>query len=397
MKILIITQYFWPENFRINDLAKELVNRGYKVDVLTGQPNYPDGKFYNGYSFKFSNEIFSGINIIRVPIIPRGTNYFTLSLNYLSYAVFASLYILFNKGKYQNIFSVNYSPVTSLIPAIIGKIKFKIKLFIWVQDLWPESVKAVTKKDYKIVNYLLNKLVKTIYYYSDKILISNKGFEKSITKKEVKKNKIKFMPNWAEDIFDNLDDIDSKKYKSLIPEGFTVMFAGNLGEAQDLPNILKAIDLTEDKINWVFLGSGRKLNWFKKKIDQKKLNHRVKLLGSYPLKEMPHFFYHADLSLVSLTDEYIFSLTMPGKVQSYMASSKPIVSMLNGEGNEIIKKAKCGFCAKSSDFKKLANNINFASNLDKVKLREYGKNSRKYYESNFKKNKIIDDFCKLLN
>ena len=130
MKILIITQYFWPENFRINDLAKELVNRGYKVDVLTGQPNYPDGKFYNGYSFKFSNEIFSGINIIRVPIIPRGTNYFTLSLNYLSYALVASFYILLKKGKYENIFSVNYSSITSLIPAILGKLKFKIKLFV---------------------------------------------------------------------------------------------------------------------------------------------------------------------------------------------------------------------------------------------------------------------------
>ena len=397
MKVLIVSQYFWPENFRINDLAIELVNRGYKVDVLTGQPNYPEGKFYVGYNFKFSKEIYSGINIIRVPIIPRGTNFFTLSLNYLSFALVASFYILFKKGKYQNIFSVNYSPITSVIPAIVAKLKFKIKLFVWVQDLWPESIKAVTKKDYKLIIYLLNKLVKIIYLFSDKILISNKGFEKSIRNKNIKKNKIQFMPNWAEDVFDNRNKIDLKKYKSLIPSNFTVMFAGNLGEAQDLPNILKAIDLTDNKINWVFLGSGRKFNWFKKKIEHKKLNHRVKLLGSYPLSEMPDFFCHADLCLVSLTDDYIFSLTMPGKVQSYMASSKPIVSMLNGEGNKIIKNANCGLCANSSDFKKLADNINFASNLDKVKLLEFGKNSRKYYESNFKKDKIIDEFCELLN
>ena len=397
MKILIVTQYFWPENFRINDLAIELVNRGYMVDILTGQPNYPDGKFYDGYSFKFSKESYSGINIIRVPIIPRGANYLTLSLNYISYSLIASLYILFKKGKYQNIFSVNYSPITSVIPAIIAKIKFKKKLFVWVQDLWPESVKAVTKKDLKLLNCFLNKLVKIIYSFCDKILISNKGFQKSITKKNVVKNKIHFMPNWAEDIFDDKDNIDLKKYKNLIPSGFTVMFAGNLGQAQDLPNILKAIELTKNKINWVFLGSGRKFNWFKNEINKKKLNHRVRLLGSYPLREMPHFFCHAHVTLVSLTDEYIFSLTMPGKVQSYMASSKPIATMLNGEGNKIIKDANCGFCANSADFKNLAKNLNFASNLDTKKLLELGKNSRRYYEANFKKKKIIDNFCKLLN
>ena len=205
------------------------------------------------------------------------------------------------------------------------------------------------------------------------------------------------MPNWAEDIFDDKENIDLKKYKNLIPSGFTVMFAGNLGQAQDLPNILKAIELTEDKINWVFLGSGRKFNWFKNRIDKKKLNHRVRLLGSYPLSEMPHFFCHDHVTLVSLTDEYIFSLTMPGKVQSYMASSKPIATMLNGEGNKIIKDANCGFCANSADFKNLAKNLNFASNLDTKKLLELGKNSRRYYEANFKKKKIIDNFCKLLN
>ena len=397
MKVLIVSQYFWPENFRINDLSNELINRGYEVDVITGQPNYPEGKFYDGYSFRYSNQKYNNINIFRIPIIPRGNNYLMLSLNYISFAVLGSIYALFKKKKYDKIFAVNYSPITAVIPAIIIKIKHNTKLFLWVQDLWPESINVVTKINFFGVNYILNKIVKSIYFYSDKILVSNKGFSKSILKKGVKENKIEFMPNWAEDLFEKVNKIKIKKYQHLIPPGFVVMFAGNMGIAQDLENVLNAIELTNDKIKWVFLGKGRKLKWFSNKIKEKKLSSRVKILGVYSLDEMPNFFCHADLTLVSLTNDYIFSLTTPGKVQSYMASGKPIVTMLNGEGNSIIKDANCGFCANASDYKKLAVNIMNASNLSSQKLKEYGNNGRKYYETNFKKKIIIDKFCDLLS
>jgi len=285
----------------------------------------------------------------------------------------------------------------AVIPAIIIKIKYKTKLFLWVQDLWPESIHAITKINFVGLNYILNMMVKLIYFFSDKILVSNNGFFKSILEKGVKKEKIEFMPNWSEKIFEEDQKINKKKYKHLIPSGFVVMFAGNMGKAQDLENILNAIELTNDKIKWVFLGEGRKLKWFSNEIKEKKLDLKVKILGAYPLEEMPHFYCHADLTLVSLTNDYIFSLTMPGKVQSYMASGKPIVTMLNGEGNRIIQSANCGFCANASDYKKLAVNITNASNLSSKKLNEYGKNGKKYYEINFKKEIIINKFCKLLD
>lgn len=393
MRILLVTQQFWPENFRINDLAIELVKRGYEVDVLTGQPNYPDGKFYGGYGFNFSNEKYCGINIIRIPIIPRGKNYFTLALNYISFALIGSFFLLMKNKKYDKIFAVNYSPITAIIPAIIFKIKNKIKLFIWVQDLWPESVKAATNFNFFGFYYILEKIVKTIYSYSDKIFISNNSFAESIVKKGVIKDKIEFMPNWAEDIFDQTQKVDYDRYKKLIPSGFTVMFAGNMGEAQDLENVLKAIECTGHEINWVFLGKGRKFEWFSSEIKKKRLSSRVKILGGYPLNEMPNFFCHADLMLVSLKDDYIFNLTMPGKVQSYMSFGKPIVAMLNGEGNIIIQKANCGYCANSSDYKNLSNNINMASKASSSELEEMGKSGMKYYKLNFNKNKIINKLC----
>lgn len=394
MKLLIVSQYFWPEEFRINDLALDLIKRGHDVSVITGNPNYPKGKFIKGYGFKYSIEVFNGIKIYRVPIFPRGKNSLMLIINYLSFVFFGCFFSFFHRIKYDKVFAVNYSPITAVLPGLVYSKKNKIKLSIWVQDLWPESIVASSNIKSKIVLSVLNKLVKYIYKNSDNIFVSNYGFINSIIEKKIPVNKIKFMPNWAEDIFESSRTLNVNRKEFNIPKGFVIMFAGNIGESQDFESIIKAIELNKENhsIQWVFVGDGRKSKWLHHKIHKKKLTKIVTLLGRHPTESMPSFFKLADVMLVSLKNEYIFSLTVPGKVQSYMASSKPILTMLNGEGSRIIKESKSGFVANAGDYKTLSKNAQKCFSLSSIKLDELGQNAFNHYKKNYSKGKIIDFF-----
>ena len=396
MDILIVSQYFWPENFRITDLALELIKRKHHVTVLTGQPNYPIGKFFKGYS-AFSNwvEHFNGIKILRMPIVPRGScNNFMLILNYLSFAISGSIRAILIPKKYDAIIALNYSPITAVYPAIIYKLKKKVKLLLWVHDLWPESVRSASNIKSDLVDQLLLKIVKSVYSNSDKILISSNGFMQSIIAKGIEESKVIYMPNWAEDIFEDASTVDRNKYLATIPKGFIVMFAGNIGDAQDFDSIIKAAEITkkENEIKWVIIGDGRNIDYVKQKLIKEGLEDTIFLLGRYPLSEMPSFFIHADIMLFSLKDELIFSLTIPGKLQSYMAFGKPIAAMINGEGANIISESHSGFVCNAGDYKQLADNILTAYYMPSNELEKLGENGYKYYKMNFNKKYLIDEF-----
>ena len=201
MKILIVSLYFWPEEFRINDLATDLIDRGHEVTVLTGSPNYPKGKFYNGYGFNYKTEYYKGVKLYRVPIIARGSNNINLLLNYISFLLSGSIFAFFHKGNYDKVFAVNFSPITSVIPAIVYSKKNSVKLYLWVQDLWPESVAAASNIKSKKLNLFLTKIVKYIYANSNSILVQSEGFIKSVSDKGISKEKIFYLPNWAEDLY----------------------------------------------------------------------------------------------------------------------------------------------------------------------------------------------------
>ena len=398
MKFLIVSQYFWPEEFRINDLAFELVKKGHEVHVITGNPNYPKGDFIKGYGFKYLTETFQGVKIFRVPIFPRRNNSIMLVLNYLSFIFFGGLFAYFHKEKYDKVFSVNYSPITAILPAIVYCKKNKVKLSIWVQDLWPESIIAASNIRSEIIQKWVGKLVKFIYLKSDLIFVSNYEFRYPIIEKGISSEKIKFLPNWAEDFFVSSKELEPVRKDFNIPSGFVIMFAGNLGEAQDLEAILKAAELTKENhsIQWVFVGDGRKFKHLKEIVKEKKLTKTVSLLGRFPAETMPSFFKLADMMLVSLKDEYIFSLTVPGKIQSYMASGKPILAMLNGAGSKVVTEANCGIVADAGDYIQLAKNVLKSYNLSNEKLKDYGSNASKYYIKNYSKEKIINNFIELV-
>ncbi len=397
MKILIVSQYFWPENFRINDLAIGLKSKGHSVSVLTGVPNYPDGKIYKGYSFFSNDEIYEGIKIYRSPMINRGNgNSFRLFLNYFSYAFFASIKSLFiQRNKFDIIFVYEPSPITVVIPAIIIKKLKKIPLVLWVQDLWPESIEAVNVKLPNIVFSSLNKFVSYAYSKCDKILVTSKGYINSITQKNINIDKLMFFPQWAEPIFRPIDKDD--QIQKIMPSGFIVMFAGNIGTAQDFKTIIKAANIVknDNQIHWVIIGSGRMKDYVDKEIKRLELDN-VHMIGRYPLDDMPKFFAFADLLLISLKKSRIFSLTIPAKIQAYLACGRPILSMLEGEGAKIIEDAKAGINFSPGDYNSLAKGLLRIKN-EKAELSKMGLNARNYYLKNFDRDKLLEKLIKELN
>ncbi|WP_273568693.1 glycosyltransferase family 4 protein [Maribacter halichondriae] len=397
MNILIVSQYFWPEDFKVNDIAFDLVEKGHRVTVLTAKPNYPKGKFYEGYGmFSKRKEVHRGVNIIRCPIVPREKGgAMLLVLNYVSFIFFAYLSSLFRLKKgYDIIFSHLTSPITSALPAIWLKKRWNIPLVIWILDLWPESVAATTNIKNKQVYAFLNRVVRYIYRKSDKILVSSRSFRGSIEEKIQESEKIEYFPNWAEDTFISEVKIDYEVPE--FPEGFNIMFAGNIGDAQDFESIVLAAELVqEEHIDFIIVGDGRKFAWLEAEISNKGLKN-IHLMGRHPLAAMPLFFAKADAMLVSLKDEPIFRLTVPAKIQAYMASRKIILGMINGEANTMINESGCGYAVAAGDYESLAQRAVALKNITSTEREQMQNNATSYYRSNFEKATLLHNLEVLL-
>ena len=392
MRVLIVSQYFYPENFKVNDIAFELKKRGNEVTVLTAKPNYPKGKFYKGYNFlNRRREVINGVEILRVPIFPRfnGSGKY-LILNYISFLFFSFFAVhLRLKNEYDVVFSHHPSPLTSALPAVWLKKKFKIPYACWVLDLWPESVIANSRINGGVLIRQLTKVVQYIYNNSDKILVSSNSFKSSIIHNfQVQKTKIDYFPNWAEDVFTNTSaDVHSLPD---LPSGFNVVFAGNIGESQDFESVLKAAEHTKEQINWVFIGDGRKVAWVK---EQKKIRQleNIHLLGSFALETMPTFFKKADAMLVSLKNNPTFKKTIPAKIQAYMSTGSIILGMLSGEGKDLINQSGSGFAVDAGEYLGLAKNALKVKGLPMIEQQQIKKASKKYYSENFSKKILLDN------
>ena len=400
MNILIVSQYFYPEEFKINDLVTELVRRKHRVTVLTGKPNYPKGKFFPGYGFRGINiESYHGAEIIRVPLVRRGRGKaINLICNYLSYVFSAKSYIRRHKMVFDAIFCFGVSPITQAFPALYCKRKYGGRVVLWIQDLWPESVTAAGNVHNRNLLRLLKRMVKRIYEKCDMLLVQSEGFRDSILEKGDFGSKIRYAPNWAEDLYLEHTPPGDEAISSLMPPGFRVMFAGNVGAAQNVDAIVKAAAETRHvkEIKWIIVGDGRAREEVEKQATESGLSDTVIFLGRHPMSEMPAFFRYADAMIVSLRDEYIFSLTIPAKLQSYMASAKPVVSMLNGEGNRIIEEAQCGLTASAGDYKQLAKNVLELYRMPEVERCRMGENGFLFYQKNFDKKEIVDRIVKAM-
>jgi len=407
LKVLIVTQYFWPENFKINDLALQLKNNGHEIDVLTGIPNYPGGKIFKGYSqINIKNDYYNGIKIYRSFILTRGKNSrLRLFLNYISFVIFGSIKIIRLKKSYDLMFVYEPSPLTVTIPAIMKRKITKIPVVLWVTDLWPESVIATINSSKilkKIIYYLLNPVVDFIYNNVENILVTSKAFIPSIKSYGIDSKKIIYFPQWAEPIFKPIKS-DENLLSGINKESFKIMFAGNLGEAQDFPSILETAKILRNNkyIQWVILGDGRKKDWINEKIINYSLEDCFHMLGRHSLDDMPKYYANADAMLFSLKKEYIFSITIPAKVQTYLACGKPILAMIDGEAANIIYESKAGLVCPSGDSVQLSKNILKISGMSSQELFEMGNNSLNYYKKNYERKMLLDKveniFSKVIN
>ncbi len=398
MRILIVSQYFYPENFRINDLALGLKEKGHQITVLTGIPNYPEGKYYRGYGWTKIKERFEGIVIYRVPLVSRGKSKgLRLAINFLTFAISASLLgpIYCFRKEFDAVFVFEISPVTVGIPAIVLKLVKKIPMFLWVLDLWPESLSATEAVQSPRMLKWVEHLVRWIYRHSDRILLASKAFAPKVKALGGEYAQLRYFPNWAEKIFTQRIIEDDRNLPEL-PPGFRVTFAGNIGAAQDFGTILSAAERLKDfpDIQWTVLGDGRERLWVEEQIRARGLSDRVHLLGKFSLEMMPHFFQQADGLLVTLKKDPIFSLTVPAKIQSYMACGKPIIGALDGEGRKIIEEAQAGFVAPAEDAQGLAASILALYRLSPSERRAMGLKGREYYNENFSREMLI---CNLEN
>jgi glycosyltransferase involved in cell wall biosynthesis len=389
MNILVISQHYYPEQFRITDICESLVTEGHKVTVLTGLPNYPHGKVYSGYRSKEKRqEIINGVKVVRTPIIPRGNNILGLTLNYLSFAFNASLKVLFLKKNYDVVYVYQTSPVTMAIPALFYKKLTGKKVIHYCLDLWPESIAAVGIKNKSIIYKILLMISRKIYNSADQIHITSELFAnyfKNIIKlKDLKK--IEYRPQYAEDLYEINQEISRVENRKPI----NLLFAGNIGRMQSVETIiLAAAELKNiDHIKWHIVGDGSDRMNCEKLVVELGLEEKVIFYGQKPVEEMPSFFDMASALLVTLKDNEFISYTMPGKVQSYMAAGKPVLGAINGETKRVIEESKCGLCCKAEDYKEFAKKVRrFALNTEMHNF--YKENARIYYETYFAKNIFI--------
>lgn len=392
MDILIVSQYFWPEEFVVNSLALDLKARGHKVKVITGLPNYPKGVLNQGYSLLRGPwyEEYQGIPIYRIPLLPRKSGFVNLALNYLSFVLSGITFGLFRlTGPADIIFCFGTSPATACIPGIVLKIFKRAPFVYWVQDLWPESIQAVGAiKNEKIIN-AVGAIVKLIYKFSDLIMIQSEAFRGSVQEWGGNPGKCRYIPNWFPESV-SLNEVP--QWVLNLPQGFRVIFAGNIGKAQSMDTIVDAAYIlrTKSEIKWIIVGDGSELERIQKRIAAYELSNNVFCLGRKSSTEMSALFSAGDAMLVTLTDEPIFNLTVPSKIQAYMAAGKPIIAGINGEGARIIDKAKAGIAVPAEDAEALAASTLRVFEMPESERNQLGINGRAFFEQNFQQKIVID-------
>lgn len=385
MKILAICQYYAPEPYPIADSCEELIKRGHDVHVVVGVPNYPMGYIYSEFkNGKRREETCNGVRITRTFTIGRRNNILFRFLNYYSYAISSTLYVLGLKEEYDVIYTNQTSPIMMVSAAMAYAKKWKKKVVLYCLDLWPASLAAGGLSQSSPIYKFFGWVSKRLYRKADKILITSRMFKEYLCREcGVEEARIGYMPQYADACFDQTAKANDGK------DTIDLLFAGNIGAAQSLDTVLQAAKMLEDRkeLRWHIVGDGSELERLKSLAQQLELDNVI-FHGRKPMEEMPAYYAMADAMLVTLTADPFISLTLPGKVQTYMAAGKPIIGAANGEIPNTIEAAKCGFCAKAEDAHGFAQAvIQFLVRKDRAQL---GQNARIYYEEHYTRKRFMD-------
>lgn len=385
MKILVITQYFYPENFRINQLCLDLKERGHDITVLTGKPNYPKGEYFDGYSYKGNeDEIWNDIQIIRVPLRARKKGSKNLIINYLSFVLNANKRVKKINDKFDLIYVFEVSPITVALPAIKLKKRLGIPIIMNVQDLWPENIIAVTGITNKIIIGCINKMVNYIYKHCDLLLTASPSFVDRIQKRVKNKEKVKYWPQYS--IVSKTDD----KTIVLDDKRLNIVFTGNIGEAQGIDLAIEAANvLKSEPLHWHFIGEGRSKERLMRMVNEYGLNEIITFHGFKPEKDIPKYLANADAALLILKPDPVFEMTIPAKLQTYLSCGVPILGCVSGEGKKVIVEAKAGIVGKNISVESLVEVCKKFFKLKDVERKQFGINALSYGENQFNRERLL--------
>lgn len=382
MKILVVCQYYYPESFKVTDVCEALVKDGYEVTVLTGLPNYPAGIVPDEYkSGAHNDEIINGVHIIRCYERGRKKGAVNLAINYASFYFSAMRKIKKMSMDYDLVFSYQLSPIFMALPARWYKINRKVPMMLYCCDLWPESLKMYLNNENNPVFKWVKKVSKKVYDSADMIATQSDVFVDYLNDvHSIPMGKLKYIPNFSDEEYLSMD-LSKKKDAEFVD----FVFTGNVGIAQDLEDVVMSFSKVRDieNIRFHIVGDGARIDNIKKLSEELNIADRVIFYGQRPASEMPKFYEMADACIVSLKADNAIGLTLPAKVQGYMAAGKPILGMINGSCGRIISEAECGYCVNAGDVDGFANSIRqFCNNKDNAEC--LGNNARDYFKKNFR-------------
>ncbi len=394
-KILVISQYYYPEQFRINDMCQEWVNRGYEVTVVTGIPNYPKGKFYKGYGlFKNRKEVINGVRVLRLPIIPRGKGKITLFLNYISFVISGYFWKIFTKVKADYTFIFEVSPMTQALPGVWYSKKKGIPCYIYVQDLWPENVEVILGVKNKFIIRSITRMVNYIYKNCENVFVTSNSFRNNLISKGLSVNKVVTWSQYAEDYHIELENDNN----FTLEQNFNIIYTGNIGKAQGLeviiPTALKLKEMGIENVIFHLVGDGRELESLKKSVSESELHDNVKFHTPVLPDQVSRILSEADVALLTLESNKVFDMTIPAKLQTYLACGVPVLAVARGEVAEIVQTAKVGYCSSPADLDGLVGNIVRIMKLSNDEMLSLRKAAKQFQKNNFDKTKLMNEIDK---
>lgn len=397
--ILLISQYFYPETFRVNDMACEWVKRGYKVTVLTGIPNYPMGKYFDGYDRKHrTREQWNGVNIIRIPLMARGNssnkliNAAGMAANYFSFINSGKKWVKSKEATDLHadlVFTFEVSPMTQALIGIWYGKRYNVPTYLYVQDLWPENVETVTGIHNRLIIGPIDRMVDKIYRETGTIFTTSPSFVEAIVNraKPVDRNKVFYWPQYAEEFYKPMN----KQSVDEIPDddSFKIAFTGNIGTAQGLEVLPKAaLLLKSENVKFVIVGDGRYQPEFERQINELDVRDKFIMVPRVPAEKIPEILSVCDAGFISFNETPLWMKTIPAKLQSYMACGKAIIASASGETKRVIEESGCGVCCEIGNAEAIVNGIRV---LNKSDIKLLGNKARQYFEYKFNKKLLMDE------
>lgn len=386
MKILVISQYYFPEQFKINDICETLVKNGHKIQVLTGLPNYPKGIIFDEYKQgKNRTETINGVHIERSYLVARGSGTINLALNYLSFMVSSSIKALFMKERYDAVFVYQLSPVLMAFAGLVYKWKKKVPLYLYCLDLWPESLKVILKNEESLIYKSASFISKLIYRKCDKIGVTSKPFINYLSDKHrVNLEKIHHLPQHGYEMFSSSDELYVEH------EGINISYFGNIGKAQDFECLVRNIDKVNENVFFHIIGDGSELENLRKLVNQNYLNLRIKLYGYMKKNDLTTLYQSTDICFLSLKPDSSIGDTLPSKMIEYLSVGKPVLAFAGGSIKELIEEAECGYCVDFGNDEEFIEKINLLAR-NRNQRENFGRNGRIYFDEHFTKQQFISN------